>query len=66
VTIIKKKWPDMMNPTKFYGYIKFRAERGRNLSIPQSNKYWRDVLRRKHVTNMMVSIHQASIYSSNQ
>ena len=65
MTTIKKKWPDMMNPTKSYGYIKFRGERARNLSVPQSNRYWRDILRRKHsITNMMISVHQASIYTS--
>lgn len=41
LTIVKKKWQDVNNPSKFYGYIKMRAERGRNLSIPQSNRYWR-------------------------
>ena len=67
LTTIKKKWTDMMNPTKNYGYIKFRGERARNLSVPQSNKYWRDILRRKHsITNMMISVHQASIYAQSK
>jgi hypothetical protein len=41
MTTIKKKWPDMMNPTKVYGFIKVRGERAKNLSVPQSNRYWR-------------------------
>jgi len=65
LTTIKKKWPDQMNPAKFYGFIKVRAERARSLSVPQSNKFWREVLRRKHnITKMMISIHQPSVYFS--
>ena len=41
LVIIKKKWVAPNNPAKVYGYIKLRAERGKNVSIPQSNKYWR-------------------------
>jgi hypothetical protein len=35
MTTIKKKWPDMMNPTKVYGFIKVRGERAKNLSSVQ-------------------------------
>jgi hypothetical protein len=65
LSVIKKKWPDIGNTGKFYGYIKFRGERAKNVSIPQSNKYWRDVLKRKQAsTTMMVSIQQLSVYFS--
>jgi hypothetical protein len=63
LTIIKKKWQDVNNIGKFYGYIKLRGERGRNVSIPQSNRYWREVAKRKQTaTNMMISIQQISVY----
>lgn len=66
LTLVKKKWVDLNNGSKVYGFIKMRGERGRNLSVPQSNKYWRDVLRRKHsLTNMMISVHQMSVYFPN-
>ena len=52
-----------MNPNKVYGFIKAKGERGRNLSVPQNNKHWSDILRRKHnTTNMMLSMHQISVY----
>lgn len=68
LTIVKKKWTDLKDPSKVIGFIKMRAERGRNLSVPQSNKYWREALRRKsNATTMMISIHQISVYfPSNQ
>lgn len=63
LTVVKKKWVDMMNPNKVFGFLKAKGERGRNLSGPQNNKYWSDALRRKHnTTNMMLSVHQISVY----
>ena len=41
LNIIKKKFIDAHNPNKIYGFIKLRAERGKNVSIPQSNRLWR-------------------------
>jgi|LakMenE18May11ns_1017448.scaffolds.fasta_scaffold8901425_1 hypothetical protein len=65
LTFVKKKWSDLGNTGKFYGYVKLRGERAKNVSIPQSNKYWRDVLRRKQAaTNMLISIQQLSVYFS--
>lgn len=41
LTLLKKKWLDPNNPAKAYGFIKMRAERGRNVSVPQWNRGWR-------------------------
>lgn len=41
LSVIKKKWVDLSNPSKILGFIKMRAEKGRNLSVPQANRYWR-------------------------
>jgi len=38
---LKKKFVDPNNPNKVYGFVKLRAERAKNVSIPQSNKLWR-------------------------
>jgi hypothetical protein len=67
LTTIKKKWGDPNNPSKFYGFIKIKAERAKNVSIPQSNRYWREALRRRQtVTSIMVGIEQPSVYYSSQ
>jgi len=66
LTAIKKKWPDANNPAKFYGFIKIKGERGKNLSIPQSNSFWREALRKRQTaTSMMVAIQQCSVYFAN-
>lgn len=66
LTLLKKKWTDVNNPAKVYGYIKLRGERARNVSIPQWNRYWRDAAKRKQTaTNMLISVQQVSLYFPN-
>jgi hypothetical protein len=44
-----------------------KGERAKNVSIPQSNRYWREALRsRLSTTSMMIVIEQPSVYYQKQ
>ena len=67
LTVLRRKWNDHNNPGKSFGYIKAKAERGRNVSIPQSNRQWRDCLKnRQSATSIMLTVSQASVYFPNK
>lgn len=47
---------------KNIGYIKFKCEKAKNLSLPHNNKFWKESNKKKYANPILLHISQACAY----